>query len=702
VTSCPSCGQENPPSARFCSACGASLSGPAHGLPEERKVVTVLFADLVGFTARAESLDPEDVRAILTPYFARVRREIEAFGGTVEKFIGDAVMAVFGVPVSHGDDPERAVRAALAICAAIDELNGGDTELDLQLRIAVNTGEALVSLAANAAQGEGVVAGDVVNTAARMQQAAPVNGVLVGEETYRSTRGVVEYAEAEPIVAKGKQAPVNVWRALSAPAPPGERVAGRVPMLGRVSELAVLEGIWERVVSERRPGLVTVFGPSGIGKSRLAHEFGQAAAASGARVIKGRSLPYGEVTPYGAFGAQLKQFAGMFDTDTREAARQKLGRTVGSVLEGDSDEVTAHLALLIGVGDRREVSDRQTLFLSARRLVEALASERPTVLVFEDIHAAAPSMLDLLETLASRIRDVPLMLLTLARPELLSTQPTWGGGLPAYTALPLEPLPREHAQELARRLLEAAGADAQAAPALAGTAEGNPLFIEELATSVAERRASAGELPTSIRSIVAARLDALPPAERDALLDASVIGKVFWTGALIRMAGDERTRREALDSLEGRDLIRRDTVSRLQGDEQFVFKHQLIREVAYSTLPRARRRERHGAIASFLEGAVGDAGEVVPALAHHWREAGEGARAAEYFVTAGDQAGLGWAKDEAAGFYRQALALMPEDQEERRREITRRQGVALAAHFHVRDAELLGRRSAAQVADPTS
>jgi class 3 adenylate cyclase len=690
VTICPSCGQENPPIAKFCLACAQPLPARSHGLAEERKVVTVLFADLVGFTARAEELDPEDVRAILTPYFAQVRSEIEAFGGTVEKFIGDAVMAVFGAPVSHGDDPERAVRAALAMSAAVEAMNAADPELDLKVRIAVNTGEALVTLAASAAQGEGVVAGDIVNTASRMQEAAPANGILVGEETYRSTRTVIEYEEAEPVIAKGKQAPVPVWRAVAACVPPGERAEGRVPMLGRGSELAVLQGIWQRVVSERRPNLVTVFGPAGIGKTRLASEFSRLAAEAGARSIRGRSLPYGEVAPYGAFGAQLKQIAGMFDTDTPEAAAEKLERAVAGLLDGEASEVASHLALLIGAGTGDEVADRNTLFFSARRLVEALAKDRPTILVFEDIHLSTPSMLDLLETLASRIREVPLLLLTLARPELLSARPSWGGGLPVYTALPLEPLDGEDAEELARRLLEAGGVDQEIAHELAGTGEGNPLFIEELAASVAERHASAEELPSSVRSIVAARLDALPPAERDALLDASVVGKVFWGGALARMSNGGDGWRDALDSLEGRDLIRRDPVSRLQGDHQFVFKHQLIREVAYGTLPRARRRERHGEVARFLEEAAGEAGEVVAALAHHWGEAGEGARAAEFFVRAGDQAGRGWAKDEAALFYRRALEFLPEEERERRREITRRQAVAMQAILHAQ--ELLNHR----------
>src|SRR5215212_1020597 len=620
MQTCSKCGQENPPEAKFCNACGAPLAGVAAPLAEERKIVTVLFVDLVGFTARSERLDPEDVRAIQTPYFARVRDAVESFGGAVEKYIGDAVMAVFGAPVAHGDDPERAVRAAFAILDVVG---------DLDVRIAVNTGEALVSLSANAAQ-EGFVSGDVVNTAARLQSAAPVNGILVGEETYRATRSAVEYAEADPVVAKGKEAPVPVWRAVAPRGAPGERAGGRVPMVGRTSELAALRSIWDRVVDERRPHLVTVFGPAGIGKSRLTAEFSELVAGEGGRVIRGRSLPYGEVTPYGSFAAQVKQVAGMFDTDPVDVSCKKLDRATEALLEGDAAEVSQHIAMLIGVGDEGGVNDRQTLFYSARRFVEALATEAPTVLVFEDIHVAAASMLDLLEAFASRVRDVPLLLLTQARPELLSERPAWGGGLPTYSAVQLEPLPGDDATELAQRLFDAAGAPAQSTSELAGTAEGNPLFLEELVSSVAEGRAAPHELPTSIRGIVAARIDALPAAEREAILDAAVFGKVFWSGPL------EATTPEALDALEGRDLIRRDPISRLGEHPQFAFKHQLIREVAYATLPRARRRQRHEAIAQFLEAAVGDVGDVTPALAHHWREAGDPERAGRYFVAAAD------------------------------------------------------------------
>jgi class 3 adenylate cyclase len=701
VKTCPSCGQENPPIAKFCLACAEPLPAAAEGLREERKVVTVLFADLVGFTARAERLDPEDVRAILTPYFARVRSEIEAFGGTVEKFIGDAVMAIFGAPLVHGDDPERAVRAALAMCAAVEELNRDDPELELKIRIAVNTGEALVSLAASVAQGEGVVAGDVVNTASRLQEAAPVNGILVGEETHRATRSVIRYEEAEAVVAKGKRDPVRVWRAVGASTGPGERAAGRVPMLGRASELGVLEQIWERVVSEGRPQLVTMFGPAGIGKSRLAAEFAALVRAGDAQVIVGRSLPYGEVLPYGAFATQVKQVARIYDTDEAGAAAEKLEHAVAEVIDGDAEEVAPQIATLIGLGGEEVAANRQTLFYAARRLVEALATAQPTVLVFEDIHWADAGMLDLLEVIASRVRDVPLLLVALARPELLERRPSWGGGLPGYTALPLEALNEEDAKELAAQVLAQMRKPGREASEVGLVGEGNPLFIEELAASVAEHATgSAAELPTTIRGIVSARLDALPPGERAVLLDAAVVGKIFWSGALERMASGELDLAQLLDSLEGRDLIRREPVSRLRGDQQFSFKHDLIRDAAYATLPRQQKRKRHEQVAAFLEETTAEIPAAVSALAQHWREAGDERRAIEYLVLAGDQAGRSWAKEEAVGLYQQALDLIGNEDAQLRGTVTKRQAVAALAVVHVTDADLLRRRSA-QPADPS-
>jgi predicted ATPase len=303
-------------------------------------------------------------------------------------------------------------------------------------------------------------------------------------------------------------------------------------------------------------------------------------------------------------------------------------------------------------------------------------------------------MLDLLEVLASRVRDVPLLLLALARPDLLERRQSWGGGLPGFTALPIEPLSEEDAKELAAQVLLQMQKPGEQSGEIGLVGEGNPLFIEELAASVAEHaKATAAELPTTIRGIVSARLDALPAGERAVLLDAAVVGKVFWTGALERMSSGHLDLAELLDSLEGRDLIRREPISRLRGDRQFTFKHDLIRDAAYATLPRQQRRKRHAEVAAFLEETTPEIPAAASALAHHWREAEEGRRAAEYLVVAGDQAGRGWAKEEAVGFYQQALDLIGEDDPELRHKVLQRQAVAVLMVAHVADAALLGRTS---------
>jgi class 3 adenylate cyclase len=693
VPVCATCGQDNPDGARFCLACGAALGVDEAAPQEERRFISVLFVDLVGFTARAEQLDPEDVRAVLTPYHETVRREIESFGGVVEKFVGDAVMSVFGAPTAYGDDAERAVRAALAVRDSVRELNDEDARLDLQIRIAVNTGEALVSLGARPSMGESMVAGDVVNTASRLQQAAPVNGIIVGEETYSSTRGAIQYEAMPPVEAKGKAAVVPAWIATAALVAAGERTISHAPLVGRGRELGVLQGIWERVADERTPTLVTIVGEPGVGKTRLGIEFGRVVGELGGRSVRGRSLPYRDSSAYGAFAAQVKQFCGIFESDSIEVGLQKLRDAVTQLLgTPESEEVAGHLAILLGLDREASVADRETLFFSVRVFIEAVARDRPTMLVFEDVHWADRSLLDLVELLAARLRDLPILLLALARPELLDARPGWGGGLPAYTALPLDQLKESEARELAAQLLGASADDGRAdqVALLAETAEGNPLFIEQLAATLAE--ATPGQdtqLPTTIRGIVAARLDALPPAERALLLDAAVGGKVFWRGALERMTDDPENLSELLGALEGRDLIRRQSVSAIEGDQQFIFKHVLIRDVAYDLLPRAGRRERHAEVAAFLEEATSETGEAAAALARHWRDAGESGRAIERFLTAAEEAERGWAKDRAVAFYREALELLPEDDADRRNAVKRRLAIAHAAAYHALDARLL-------------
>jgi class 3 adenylate cyclase len=687
MATCRSCGQENPDIARFCLACGAPLEQEA-AHREERRIVSVVFVDLVGFTSRSEQLDPEDVRAILTPYHGTVRDELESFGGVVEKFVGDAVMAVFGAPTAHGDDPERAVRAALAVRDAVTVLNAEQPQLELRIRGAVNTGEAVVTLSARPALGEAMVAGDVVNTASRLQQHAPVGEIIVGEETYRATRAAIEYEPVEAVTAKGKAAPIEAWRAIAPTTASGERDLSSTPFVGRAREVGLLDATWERVELERRPHLITVLGPPGVGKSRLAAEFTERIAARGGRVIRGRCLPYRERSAYGAFAMQMKELAGIFDSDDVEVGTGKLRALVERLVgKEEAEAVAGHIAILLGLETKATAPDRDSLFQSVRVFIEAGARDEPTAFVFEDIHWADPVLLDLIELLATRLHDLPVLLLTLARPELLDTRPGWGGGLLAYNALPLEPLGGSDAAQLALHLL---GADTKAAQ-VAEAAEGNPLFIEQLAAVLSERGTEATEtLPTTIRGLVAARLDALPAEEREVLLDASICGRIFWKGALVRIARDPDCLGAALAALERRDLVHRDTVSRIEGDVQWSFKHVLIRDVAYDLQPRARRREGHRHVAEFIEQSTPEVGESGAALARHWRAAGELEHAVQHFVAAAEEAERGWAKAYAVTLYKEALDMTPAENVERVRFLRRRLAVAHQAVYHVGDAHLLG------------
>jgi class 3 adenylate cyclase len=684
VLVCPACAQENPDIARFCLACATPLAPAETALGEERRIVSVVFVDLVGSTARGETLDPEDVRAMLAPYHESVRNELESFGGVVEKFIGDAVMAVFGAPTAFGDDAERAVRAALAVrdCVA---------RPDLQLRIAVNTGEALVNLGARPALGEAMVAGDVVNTAARLQSHAPVNGVLVGEETWRSTNSAIEYEPTEAREAKGKAEPIRAWLAVRARIPQGERELAST-FVGRTHELRLLGDIWSTVRTERVPHLVTVVGTAGAGKTRLGVEFANAIREDGGLVVRGRSLPYRDSSAYGAFASQVKQLCRIFESDTPRVAQDKLRESVELVVDENlSEEVASHLAILVGLHPAVSVSDRETLFFSVRVFIEAVARDTPTMLVFEDLHWGDESLLDLVELLGMRLRDLPILILVLARPELIDTRPGWGGGLPAYTTLPLGPLPEEDARRLALERLSAhASAREDRAVELAATAAGNPLFIEQLAATLTETSASFAQgLPTTIRGLVAARLDALPPGERSVLLDAAVGGKTFWRGALERMGGGGDRLSDMLWSLERRDLIRRETVSAIEGTHQYTFTHVLIRDVAYDLLPRARRREQHRHVALFLEEATSETGEAGAALARHWRDAGERSRALQYALAAAEEAEQGWAKGLAVDLWRQALDLVADEDVEQCKMIRRRLAVAQQVFYHLEDARAL-------------
>jgi len=613
MVTCPACGQENPESSRFCGMCGAALVPAAAPAREERKVVTILFTDLVGSTARAEGLDPEDVSATLSAYYAQLRAELERHGGTVEKFIGDAVMAVFGAPVAHEDDAERAVRAALAIRDSIGQ--------ELQIRTAVNTGEALVALGAKPGEGDAMVAGDVVNTAARLQGAAPVNGILVGEGTYRATRHVIDYREAQPVEAKGKAEPVKVWEALAARSRFGSDVEQklRTPLVGRERERGFLADALTRARTEESAQLVTLVGVPGIGKSRLVAELFQILEDDPDLINwrQGRSLPYGERVSFWALGEIVKAHAGILESDDTATAEEKLDAMVGALSEDEQERgwLARQTRPLVGL-EGTERTERVEAFAAWRRLLEAAAEQRPLVLVFEDLHWADDGLLDFVDHLADWATTVPLLILCTARPELLDRRPGWGGGKRNALTLSIGALSDEETAVLLQRLLDRAVLDADAQQAVLQRAEGNPLYAEEYARMLDEHGSSDLALPETVQGLIAARIDGLAPEEKAVLQDASVIGKVFWPGAM--SGADERI----LHGLERKEFVRRDRRSSIAGETQYAFLHALVRDVAYGQIPRAERAGKHHRAAEWLASLTGDRTEdLAEMLAHHYREA---------------------------------------------------------------------------------
>jgi class 3 adenylate cyclase len=619
MTVCPSCGRENVPGAKFCSECGAALGATAPSR-EERKVVTVLFADLVGFTAKAEHLDPEDVRSVLAPYYARLRSELERFGGTVEKFIGDAVMALFGAPVAHEDDPERAVRAALAIRDWARE------EGNVDVRIGVNTGEALISLGARTTAGEGMAAGDVVNTAARLQSAAAINGILVGETTYRATADAIDYQEAAPVEAKGKAEPVRVWEAVE----PRSRVATeavslQAPLVGRQREIDQLVDAFDRARQERATLLVTVAGVPGIGKSRLVAELFAHAESLPDFVYwrHGRSLPYGEGVTFWALTEMVKAQAGILESDAPEDVEQKLHETVVQTV-GESEQrwVESKLRPLVGLGGVEDAGgEREEAFSAWRRFFESLAEQRPLVLVFEDLHWAGDELLDFVDALPDWIEDVPLLVLCTARPELLDRRSGWGGGKRNAITISLSPLDSNDTARLIAALLDRSVLPADTQEELLARAGGNPLYAEQFVRMLSERGEIKGELPENVQGIIAARLDSLADDEKRLLQDAAVVGKVFWTSSLAAVnESDKALIEQRLRSLVRKEFVRRERRASVEGESEYAFNHVLVRDVAYGQIPRSERADKHRRAAEWIE-SMGRAEDQAELLAHHYLSA---------------------------------------------------------------------------------
>jgi class 3 adenylate cyclase/tetratricopeptide (TPR) repeat protein len=685
---CGACGSVVTEDARFCSACGAPLGEGA--VREERKVVTVLFCDLVGSTSGAERLDPEDVRATLQPYSTRLRAELERFGGTVEKFVGDAVMALFGAPTAREDDPERAVRAALAIRDAVAELNETSLPMELRIRIGINTGEVLVALGARPGEGEGMAAGDVVNTAARLEQAARVSSILVGETTYRATRDTIAYAEAEAVMARGKTEPVPAWEALSTRAPSGRDFleASRAPLIGRDEELAVLHDAFTRARHERVPQLVTLVGVPGIGKSRLLAELTAALDREPELVFwrQGRSLPYGDGVTFWALAEMTKAQAGILHTDGAAVAAAKLADAVSALVtnEGEARWVETHLQPLVGLGLARDDGGRRdTEFAAWRRFFEAMAERRPLVLAFEDLHWADDALLDFVDELVDRSVDVPLLVLATTRPELFERRPSWGGGKRNALTITLAPLDDAEAARLLSALLDRAVLPAESQAELLELVGGVPLCAEEYVRMLDDRGLLEhgrlmGELPLpeTVQGIIAARLDALAPEEKAVVQSASVLGRSFWIGGLAFVTGLElRALEERLLALERKEFVRRERRSTVANERQYSFRHVLVRDVAYAQIPRRERVHLHRQAAEWIDSLAPERAEDrAEMLAHHYTAALEFARAARQATQeladrarralreAGDRAASLYAFVAAARFYGGALELWPADE----------------------------------------
>jgi class 3 adenylate cyclase len=628
---CPNCGEENSERAKFCSNCATPLTAGTPPVAEVRKTVSVLFADIVSSTSRSEQTDPESTRRMLARYFEAMRRVVEKHGGTVEKFIGDAVMAVFGIPVLHEDDSLRAVRAAHEFGTVIEALNedlSGAGWPPISLRIGVNTGEVV---AGDPSVSQTLVTGDAVNVAARLEQAASPGEVILGASTYRLVRDAID---AEPIPAlelKGKAEPVEAYRLVGLKE---QQLRRRLdtPLVGRQSELRILGEAFERAKREGATHLFTLLGPAGVGKSRLVHEFLQRVAAE-STILRARCLPYGEGITFWPIVELAQAAAGIGPADGAEAARAKLE----SLLEGseERDAVVDRVAAAIGLSDAAVPSEE--IFWGVRRLLEAVARDKPMVVVVDDLHWAEPTMLDLVEHVADWSREAAILLLVVARPEMLDARPHWGGGKMNATTILLEPLSAQDSAELVENLI----GDEAVARAIQGrigeTAEGNPLFVEELVAMLVDegvlRRVNGGwqsvadlsqvHVPPTVSALVSARLDRLEPSERDLIGRASVVGKVFQRSAVTELSPPER--REELGTrlltLVRKELVRPDR-SGSTGDEAFRFRHILVRDAAYGSLPKEQRADLHARFAAWLETVAGERHlEYEEVIAYHLEQA---------------------------------------------------------------------------------
>ena len=659
---CPSCRALNAPGLKFCGECGSPLTSQPRPVvvemprstgvvqdieaPTERRHVSVLFADLVGFTTLSEARDAEEVRDLLSRYFERSRQLITRLGGVVEKFIGDAVMAVWGTPVAREDDAERAVRAALELVDAVAALGVETATPALKARAGVLTGEAVVTLGA---QGQGMVAGDLVNTASRIQAAAPPGGVLVGDATRRATEVAVAYEDAGVHELKGKAEPLQLWRAVRVVGLLGGTVRQtelEPPLTGRERELHLIKELFHASAEERRPHLVSITGIGGIGKSRLAWEFEKYVDGLVNDVLwhRGRCLAYGDGVAFWALAEMVRGRAGIVEDEAAASARAKLSAAIETYVTNPDEVrfVEPRLGHLLGL-EERESGDQENLFSAWRMFLERVSDTKPVVMVFEDLHWADSALLDFIEYMVDWSRDHPLFILTLARPEITERRPTWGAGKRSFTSLFLDALSQRAMSELLRGPIPELPDELLAR--ILERAEGVPFYAVETVRMLIDRgllvregpafkvvgSVDTLEVPETLQALIAARLDGLAPRERELLQDASVMGRTFTLPSLVALTG---TPAEELESLLS-SLIRKEVLS-ISSDPlspergQYGFLQELVRRVAYDTMSKKRRRGLHIAAAEFLEqDATGEEEEVIEVVASHYLDAYHAAPDAE-------------------------------------------------------------------------
>lgn len=610
IAICSTCGSANAVEAQFCASCESPLTQWASGAAEKRKVVTVLFADIVGSTALGDELDPESLRHLMSQYFQEMNAVILAYGGTTAKFIGDAIMAVFGIPRLHEDDAVRAVRAAVAMRRTLQKLNDEFQVrwgVRILVRMGVTTGEVI---AGDPSQSETFTVGDAVNVAARLEQAASPGEILIGEPTYRLVRDVATTSPIEPLRLKGKSEPVAAWNLIDV-APTTLAARGlESPLIGRDKEVATIGDLFETTVKSRACQIATVMGPAGIGKSRLTREF-LPRLEGRATVVGGRCLPYGEGITFWPIIEVLKAAAGITDSHSPAEARSK----IAELLEGpDAAVVVERLSALMGL--IHATPGVQETFWAVRKLFGQLAAQQPLVVVFEDIHWAEPTFLDLLEYLADSLDGVPAFFLCLARPELLEMRGGWMTSKANASLVTLRSLSDAHTDGLIRNLLGGAELADENRARIADAAEGNPLFVEETlrmliddgllvavdGTWTASDDLSRLTIPPTINSLITARLDRLTDEERSVIERASVIGRIFWWGAVEEMSPEEQRPRVGgqLQSLARKQLIHPDH-SDLREEDAFRFTHSLVGEAAYNGIPKSVRAHMHERFASWLE-----------------------------------------------------------------------------------------------------